>query len=151
MPTGRALPPPPAHQLPDSMLSLLSKWRLAVIVVAMGSLGAAPLQDLSPATGVTAWFCPMHPEVTAPEGGRCRKCGMALVAGNPFDTREYSLDVSTTPAVVKAGVPLAIRLTVRHPGTGARITSFEVVHEKRYHLFLVSRDMNVFEHIHPEQ
>ena len=31
------------------------------------------------------------------------------------------------------------------------VTQFEVVHEKRYHLFVVSRDMDVFEHIHPEQ
>jgi hypothetical protein len=41
--------------------------------------------------------------------------------------------------------------TVRHPGDGAPIRNFEVVHDKRYHLFIVSRDMEVFEHIHPEQ
>jgi len=93
----------------------------------------------------------MHPEVTAAEGGRCRKCGMALVAGDPFDTREYALDVATVPAVVQAGTPIRMFFTVRHPGTSDLVRNFEVVHEKRYHLFVVSRDMEVFEHIHPEQ
>jgi hypothetical protein len=126
-------------------------WRLAIIVMAISSVGAAPLQGPSPPAGFTGWFCPMHPEVTAAEAGRCRKCGMALVAGDPFDTREYALEFSTAPAAVKAGVPITMFFTVRHPGTDAPIRSFEVVHEKRYHLFVVSRDMNVFEHIHPEQ
>jgi hypothetical protein len=88
----------------------------------------------------------MHPEVTAADRGNCRKCGMALVAGDPFDTREYSIEFSTGPTVVKAGVPITMFFTVRHPGDGAPIRNFEVVHDKRYHLF-----MEVFEHIHPEQ
>jgi len=27
-----------------------------------------------------AYLCPMHPEVRQPGGGKCPKCGMALVA-----------------------------------------------------------------------
>lgn len=133
------------------MPSLRRAWRLGIIVMAMASVGAAPLQDAAPAAGFTAFFCPMHPEVTAADGGRCRKCGMALVAGDPYDTREYDVEFSTAPRAVKAGVPITIVLTVRHPGSGVSIRNFEVVHEKRYHLFVVSRDMEVFEHIHPEQ
>jgi Heavy metal binding domain len=127
--------------------------KLALLFVVLLSLGAAAQQSSAPPPppGFTAFFCPMHPEVTASEGGRCRKCGMALVPGDPFDTREYSLDLETTPAAVKAGVPVTLSFTVRHPGTNALITGYEVVHEKRYHLFIVSRDMEFFEHIHPEQ
>jgi len=121
------------------------------MVMAICSVSAAPLQGPSAPTEFTAWFCPMHPEVTAADGGRCRKCGMALVAGNPFDTREYTLEFSTAPTVVKAGVPITMLFTVRHPENGDPIRNFEMVHDKRYHLFIVSRDMNVFEHIHPEQ
>src|SRR5882672_7091693 len=95
------------------MLSIRHACRLAVIVLAMCSLSAAPPQgsgptrvEPSPPAGFTGWFCPMHPEVTAADGGRCRKCGMALVAGDPFDTREYALEFSTAPTVVKAGVPI---------------------------------------------
>jgi hypothetical protein len=76
---------------------------------------------------------------------------MALVAGDPFDTREYTVEFSTAPIVVNAGVPIKMFFTVRHPGSGAPIRNFEVVHDKRYHLFIVGRDMDVFEHIHPEQ
>jgi hypothetical protein len=39
---------------------------------------------------------------------------------------------------------------VSRPAGTERVTSFEVVHEKRYHLFVVSHDMEHFQHIHPE-
>src|SRR5438045_1642392 len=121
-----------------------------VAIVLIAVCAAAAQQDTPP--GTTAWFCPMHPEVTASEAGsRCRKCGMALVPGDPFDTREYSLEVVTVPVAVKAGVPVALYLTVRHPGTNAVITGYEVVHEKRFHLFVLSRELGLFEHIHREQ
>jgi hypothetical protein len=126
----------------------MRKSRLALLF-ALLSLGAA--QQSSAPPEMPAWFCPMHPEVTASEAGRCRKCGMALVLGDPFDTREYGIELSTAPAAIKPGVPATLTFTVRHPGTGAIITGFETVHERRFHLFVVSRDMEVFEHIHPEQ
>jgi len=76
---------------------------------------------------------------------------MALVAGDPFDTREYGLELTTMPKAVKAGIPIRMVFQVQHPGSGDPVQSFETVHEKRYHLFVVSRDMEVFEHVHPEQ
>ena len=98
-----------------------------------------------------AWFCPMHPDVTSPQTGNCRKCGMTLVAGHPFDTRNYVLDVQTTPSVIKAGAPFKMRFDVRHPSSGNPVRDFEVVHDKRYHLFVVSHDMTEFQHLHPDQ
>ena len=122
--------------------------KLAFLLVAVLSLGAA--QQSSAPPNAVAWFCPMHPEVTAGEpGSRCRKCGMALVAGDPFDTREYALELTTSPVAIKAGQPVTFFFTVRHPGTSALITAYELVHEKPYHLFIVSSDMTVFEHVHP--
>jgi hypothetical protein len=76
---------------------------------------------------------------------------MALVLASPYDTRDYQLKVDTVPSAVIPGKPFTLRLAVIHPGTGQPVTQFEVVHEKRYHLFLVSRDLEIFEHIHPEQ
>jgi heavy metal-binding protein len=114
-----------------------------------------PVASTSPAAqsvdGEMAWFCPMHPDVTAPQTGNCRKCGMTLVAGRPFDTRNYVLDIRTTPSVVKAGAPFKMRFEVRHPSSGDTVRDFAVVHDKRYHLFIVSHDMTEFQHIHPEQ
>ena len=89
----------------------------------------------------------MHPEITAAVTGQCPICKMAFVAGNPLDTREYELDFTTSPAAVRAGTPFTITLTVKD-GDEA-ITKFEEVHDKRYHLFIISRDMTVFEHVHP--
>jgi hypothetical protein len=97
------------------------------------------------------WFCPMHHDITSPQPGRCSLCQMALVSGNPLDTQEYALELATVPAAVKAGVPFAIDMTVMHPVTERVIQSFEEVHDKRYHLFIISQDMSVFEHVHPEQ
>jgi hypothetical protein len=39
---------------------------------------------------------------------------------------------------------------VLHPGTGAPITRFEAVHERQFHLFVISQDMEHFQHVHPE-
>jgi hypothetical protein len=101
--------------------------------------------------GETAWFCPMHPDVTAAEAGQCRKCGMTLVAGRPFDTRDYRLAMNIEPRVVKAGAPMRMHFDVRHPSTGSAVRNFELVHDRRYHLFVVSHDMQAFQHVHPEQ
>ncbi len=98
----------------------------------------------------TAWFCPMHPDRTSHEAGKCPACGMALVFGTPYDTRDYALDFTTAPAAVAAGKPVTLRFTVRHPTTGARVTDYETVHDKRFHLFVVSQDMTQFQHLHPD-
>jgi hypothetical protein len=100
---------------------------------------------------IATWFCPMHPDVTADAPGKCRKCEMTLLRGNPFDTRDYELEVATFPASIRPGVPFRMTLQVRHPGTGAVITDFEEVHERRYHLFVISEDMTSFQHVHPAQ
>ncbi len=75
---------------------------------------------------------------------------MALIAGDPFDTREYLLDFTAAPAAVRPGVPFTMQFRVRHPGTGLPVDAFEVVHERQYHLFVISYDMSEFQHIHPE-
>jgi hypothetical protein len=76
---------------------------------------------------------------------------MALLRGTLFDMRDYRLDVRTEPAVPKAGAPLRLTFSVFHPETGDPVRNFEVTHERRYHLFVISQDMQFFEHIHPEQ
>ncbi len=119
--------------------------RAAAILATVVSLSAA-----RPSDELSAWFCPMHADVTAPAAGRCHKCDMALIRGNPFDTREYALDMRTTPAAARAGAPVRMEFTVRHPGTATLVESFELVHDKRYHLFVISQDMTEFQHVHPE-
>jgi hypothetical protein len=76
---------------------------------------------------------------------------MNLVLAAPYDTREYRLDLQTEPRVVSAGEPAILTMRIFHPGSGQPITNFEVVHDRKYHLFVISQDMEFFEHIHPEQ
>jgi len=98
----------------------------------------------------TAFVCPMHPDYTLDIAGRCPRCGMPLVRATPFDVRDYGLEFTTTPAVVKPGEKATWRFRIAHPGTGARVTTFETVHERQYHLFVISQDMEHFQHIHPQ-
>lgn len=96
-----------------------------------------------------AYVCPMHADFTSLEPGECAKCGMALVKGTPFDMRDFKLEVTATPEVPRAGETVSLSFRVVHPGTNELITDFELVHEMPYHLFVVSQDMNYFQHIHP--
>jgi hypothetical protein len=93
----------------------------------------------------------MHPDYTLEIEGKCPRCGMALVKAAAFDVRDYRLDFQTLPAVVKAGQKATLRFKVYHPGFNAMIQKFEVVHDKQYHLFVISQNMDYFQHIHPEQ
>jgi len=76
---------------------------------------------------------------------------MDLVRAAPFDVRDYNFDFRTEPAVVKPGQKFQMRFKIFHPGTGEQVKKFEVVHEKQYHLFVISQDMEYFQHIHPEE
>jgi hypothetical protein len=98
-----------------------------------------------------AWVCPMHSDYTADVDGRCPRCGMALVHAAPFDVRDYRFEFNTVPAVVKPLRKVSLRFKVFHPGTGEAMKKFEVVHERQYHLFLISQDMEYFQHIHPQE
>jgi hypothetical protein len=122
-------------------------WAFGSVIVILSACTAHAGQ--TPAA--TAYFCPMHPDVVASAPGACRKCGMALVPGNPLDAAECRLDVETVPRAVKAGRPARFRFTVFHPVTRSQIREFAVVHDQPYHLFVVSQDMNHFFHVHPEQ
>ncbi len=106
--------------------------------------GSAPDED-------TAWVCPMHPDYTMDVSGKCPRCGMELVRAAPFDVRDYQLDFTTEPALVKPGQKATLRFKFFHPGTGEAVKKFEVVHEKQFHLFVISQDMEYFQHIHPEE
>ncbi len=98
-----------------------------------------------------AYVCPMHLDYTSETEGSCPLCGMTLVRSAPYDVRDYRLDLWTVPATVKPGVKTTIHLKVSHPGTGKTIDTFETVHERQYHFFVISSNMDHFEHIHPEQ
>jgi hypothetical protein len=99
----------------------------------------------------TAYVCPMHPDVVARIPGTCPRCRMTLVPADPFDAREFLVDVAVQPPALRPGVPARLRLTVREPATRAVVRDFVEVHEKRYHLFVISQDLGYYDHVHPVQ
>ena len=98
----------------------------------------------------TGYICPMHPNIVSATPGKCGLCGMTLVPGDPMATAYYTLKVDITPRAIKPGTKTRITFNVFHPLTGARVTDYAEVHDKRYHLFVISRDMKFFDHVHPE-
>ena len=126
--------------------------KAVVFVLIVGGIGGWMHQaaDQAPAAPVI-YFCPMHPDVTDKAPGTCSRCGMKLVPGDPWNEREYLLDVKLVPAAPAPAAPARFRLTVLHPDSKMPVRDFAVVHDKRFHLFVVSQDLEDFAHIHPEQ
>ena len=94
-----------------------------------------------------AYWCPMHPGVRSPGSGKCPLCAMALVPITPPRIGEYKIDVTLLPRAV--GGASGFEVAVRDPDKGDPVTSFIDVHERPLHLFVISRDLAQFAHVHP--
>ena len=124
---------PPISRRPDS---------------ALFDAGDTVLVEIVRETGLPeAFWCPMHVDVRSATGGKCPQCGMDLVPIPPPRVGEYKLDVALQRTSNGAS---GMRLTVRDPETNAIVTRFESVHEKLFHVFVVSRDLEYFAHVHPD-
>lgn len=110
----------------------------------------APFPQATP-SGSDVYSCPMHPDAIAARPGSCPRCGMTLIRLDPFDAREYDVEARTDPATVRHGRPFRLQLTIREPITQAVVRDFATVHDKRYHLFVISQDLEHYAHVHPDQ
>jgi hypothetical protein len=108
----------------------------------LGPLDDAPDEEI-------AWVCPMHPSFTSTTPGACPICGMLLIQTRPYDTRDFQLQLRTQPKQIRAGERVTLFFTFLRPDTGEVVRDFEVVHTKRFHLFVISQDLEFFAHIHP--
>ena len=124
-----------------SRVLTLASLALALLILAAQTLPPSPAPPLD-------YVCPMHREVRAAGPGKCSKCGMTLVPGIA-EPIEYPLDLSLTPRTPRPGERLELAFRIRDPKTGALVTHFETVHEKLFHLFVVSQDLEYFIHDHP--
>jgi hypothetical protein len=114
----------------------------AATVAPMQSTAAPnPAKDL-------AYVCPMDPDIRSAGPGKCTRCGMALVAGIP-EPVEFHLDLTVTPATLHANEPAELTFEVFDPWKDRRVEKFSIVHEKLFHAFVVSRDLQFFLHDHP--
>jgi Heavy metal binding domain len=94
------------------------------------------------------YICPMDKDIRSNSPGNCSRCGMKLVAGIP-DPVEFHLDLSVTPRVARPGEKVHLRFDVHDPWKNNPVKKFNVVHEKLFHAFIVSEDLQVFVHDHP--
>ncbi len=131
------------------VLAALLTAGLAVSAQEMIPGTARPLLDPNAPVTTSGYICPMHPNEVKAEPGSCSICGMKLVAGDPMATADYVMRVSLEPRAPKAGQRVKFHFEVQHPLTGARVTDFAEVHDRLYHLFIVSRDMKHWFHEHP--
>ncbi|HEX5432175.1 MAG TPA: heavy metal-binding domain-containing protein [Bryobacteraceae bacterium] len=116
--------------------------RLAVIIAALFSLCGVMLAQ------ETVWVCPMDPDVRSNQAGVCPRCGMKLRSGIP-ERVEYHLDLTEMPRLLKPNQPATLEFSVRDPWKNRPVTRFQVVHEKLFHMFVVSQDLKFFLHDHP--
>jgi hypothetical protein len=105
----------------------------------------APAQN---PTDDTVYFCPMDPDVRASHPDNCARCGMKLVAGIP-EPVEYHMDVTVTPRTPRPLETANLKFVVHDPWKHKPVSNFQVVHEKLFHMFVVSQDLEFFLHDHP--
>ena len=116
-----------------------------------------PATDAAPKAAVSAvktagdlaYVCPMDPDIRSNEPGHCPRCGMALVAGIP-DPKEFHLDLTVTPNPPRPHEQAEMVFTVFDPWKNNPVKKFTAVHEKLFHAFIISRDMQFFAHDHPQ-
>ena len=93
------------------------------------------------------YVCPMDRDVRADKPGKCPRCGMTLKLGIP-DESEYGLEL-TTPHTIRPRQPVELKFTYKNPRDESVVKKFDVVHEKLFHMFIVSGDLQYFVHDHP--
>ncbi|MEW6128394.1 MAG: heavy metal-binding domain-containing protein [Acidobacteriota bacterium] len=95
------------------------------------------------------FMCTMHPEVRTKTKGKCPKCAMPLVSIYPDVVDDFILQMEANPLQPKPGEKLKLRFTVINPKSGKQVQEFALLHEKLFHVFVVSQDLSQFQHIHP--
>src|SRR5258707_950154 len=124
------------------------RW-LTICVLLLGVAGLFFGQSPAPLQATDEIYaCPMDPDIRGHEPGTCPRCGMKLVAGIP-DPVEYTMDLKVTPPAPKAQQRARFEFVVRDPWKDRPVTNFQLVHERLFHMFVVSQDLKFFIHDHP--
>jgi hypothetical protein len=76
--------------------------------------------------------------------------GGGVYAQESMNMSVYSVSIDVQPAEVVAGQPFRLTLNIFGPHSKTLVTNFDEVHTKLLHLIIVSEDLTVFMHVHPE-
>lgn len=137
--------PPSRLPLLFAAASLLLAQNPTAIPVTQAPAPAAPA---AAAPGPLDYVCPMDADVRSDKPGKCPRCGMTLILGIP-EEREYRLGLTLTPDAVHVMEPVNMTFQVRDPASGDPVRKFIIMHEKLFHMFIVSQDLSYFVHDHP--
>jgi hypothetical protein len=123
---------------------------LLLLLSCVGALWAQNTTQSAATDGIKdpVFICPMHPDVRSKNPGVCARCGMKLAAGVP-DPVEFHMDLMVSPRPLKPKQTASLKFAVHEPWKGQPVTNFELVHEKLFHAFVVSQDLQFFVHDHP--
>lgn len=121
---------------------------LAALIALSAVLAAAPVQKTPDPSKDPIYFCPMDKDVRSNDPGNCSRCGMKLVAAVP-DPVEFHLDLTVTPKAPNPNERTRLKFAVHDPWKNNTVRKFNVVHEKLFHAFVVSEDLEFFLHDHP--
>src|SRR5688572_7836355 len=125
----------------------MRKLGLLLTLFSVGIFAQNPVSPTPPPDDLV-WICPMDKDIRALVPGNCPRCGMKLANGIP-DPVEYHLNLSVTPRAPKPQDPARLVFEVHDPWKNNRVTKFTVIHEKLFHAFIVSEDLEFFLHDHP--
>lgn len=99
-------------------------------------------------TADVVYVCPMDLDVRSHTAGACKRCGMALVGEVPSPV-EFHLGVRVMPPSPKPETAAVVQFVVHDPWKDRPVSAFSAVHERLFHAFFVSEDLEFFEHGHP--
>src|SRR5579871_1887913 len=125
--------------------SVLDSNATALVALFLHGETVSASVPLSAVGGPLDYVCPMHPDIRSNGPGQCPRCGMKFVIGRP-DHEEYPLDLRMAPATFLPGQRVGMIFGVKDPKTGKPVRRFEVVHERLFHLFILSADLKYFVH-----
>ena len=124
------------------------RFTLAVLNTALFfalTLAANAQPPPPPADPEVEWICPMDKDIRSNGPGFCPRCGMKLVPGIP-EAIEFPVQIIPYPRVLKPGQDTQLDFRIFDPRTGKQVRDFEIVHDKFFHLFVVSQDTTFFAH-----
>lgn len=123
--------------------------RFLLVIALLLPVGAGIPPAAQSAAQRAEFWCPMHPNERSPVPIPCPVCKMTMVRIPPLRIGEYRMDVEQIVSRVSRGVA-GLRIVIRDPANSQPVTSLEMVHERPLHLFVVSRSLEYFAHLHPE-